>query len=74
MLKDVLEINDLSDRDRRIWLNRVNQYAGCFLADNRDNTPINKNTLEKTFKDCVIPAPKFLYPLITEEIQRMKKE
>lgn len=67
-----MEEIELDDRQKKIILNRVEQYAWKFFAENTRSTSVNKITLENTFKDCIIPAPKFLYELIINKVQEMK--
>jgi hypothetical protein len=69
-----IELNTLDKRKKTIMLNRVEQYAWKFFADNTRDTLVNENYLQKTFKDCIIPAPKFLYALIIDKIIKMKSD
>lgn len=49
-------------------------YAVKFLADNSRNTPANNETLEKTFRNCVLPAKTYLYESIKKRIEEMRHD
>lgn len=53
---------------------KVNQYARKFLADNTRTTAVTNETLQRTYKDCVMPAPSNLYDKIIARIEEMKKD
>jgi len=52
--------------------NKIEAYAGKFLADHSRNTPVTDATLEKTYKDCVRPAKKELYNAIKQRIGEIR--
>lgn len=51
---------------------KVTAYAGKFIADHSRAVPVNDETLEKAFANCVIPAHKRIYPRIKSKIEEMR--
>ena len=56
----------------KIIKQKIEMYAGKFLADNNRNSPVTDETLEKTYKGCVLPAEKSLYKDIKIQIEEMR--
>lgn len=58
----------------KVIRDKVESYAGKFLADNNRNTLVTDTILEETFKNCVIPARKEWYSMIKLRIEEMRKD
>lgn len=60
------------EKQERIDSNRIEAYTSSFLTDHKRTTIVTDKVLEESFKNCVIPAAKRLYPRIKQKVEEMK--
>jgi two-component SAPR family response regulator len=61
----------MKDINNTLIKDRIEQYAGKYIADHEHtwmDGELTNEVLEKTYRECVIPAKAELYPHIRERI------